>query len=669
MSVLLRLGVAAVGIVCVLLCADTPGAEADWTEPLSISQAGLVGSEPQVAIDAAGNTTVVWVSGSSPNRNIRSAYRPASGPWEASNSLLAGILDCHDPQLAVNPAGAALVVADCDAGAAGMNSSYRASAGGSWVQSVVPGSTSGVEPRLALDNAGNAVVVWEKTNNTVQSSYRPAAGGWAAALQASPIGAVALNPQVAISPTGMAWAIWRHKLNRKAGDPVITVEAIRRQGSAAWSAPTLRDLTLAPSETAPVAEGEPQIKWNANGQRMAAWANRPTGVAFMQERWGSGGDFGGWSEPPISLSDGTRNIEVPQIAIDGQARAVAVWRSFDGSGFGVRASTTAAINGSWSASAPLATNQTLLEPQVAIDPAGDATAVWPAIGGGVISAASRPAGGVFGAVTPIKVGGVDPRVAMDAAGDAIVAWAQLGAAIEVAVNDVTAPVLSAVAVPAGVEAGTAAPMTATASDKWSSASVSWNFGDGTTATGGAVSHAYAAAGAKTVTVTATDAVGNATSQTRTISVTQPPTSSVTQPPAAAGGTGPKGKSDDAPRVRLGVVVPKQSWKAIGKAKAVKLSCSLDPIGTCAATATVSGSVAKRLGLKPAKGEKTVRVGSGEVQIASSDRPTTLRLKLTGMARGAIAEARRDVPLTLAVTGSARQHTSVTVTRKFTIRRP
>jgi hypothetical protein len=660
MKVLPRLGAAAVSIICVLLCARTPGAEAAWSEPLSISQAGLAGSEPQVAIDAAGNTTVVWVSGNSPSRNVRSAYRPAGGPWEASISLLAGILDCHDPQLAVNPAGAAVVVADCDAGAAGMNSSDRASAGGTWAQSLVPGSTSGVEPRLALDNAGNAVAVWEKTDNTVQSSYRPAAGSWAGALQASPIGAVALNPQVAISPTGMAWAIWRHKLNRKAGDPVVTVEAIRRQGSAAWSAPTLRDLTLAPSETSPVAEGEPQIKWNANGQRMAAWANRPpSGAAFMQERWGNGGDFGGWSEPPISLSDGTRNVEVPQIAIDGQARGVAVWRSFDASGLGVRASTTAAINGSWSASAPLATNQTALEPQLAIDPAGDATAVWPAIGG-IISAASRPAGGAFGAVAPIKAGGTDPRVAMDAAGNAIVVWAQLGATIEFAVDDVTAPALSALAVPAGVEAGTAAPMAASATDAWSSAGIAWDFGDGATATGGAVSHAYAAAGTKTVTVTASDAVGNAVSQTRTISVTQPP--------AVTGGTGPKGKPGDLPPVRLGVAIPKQSWKAIAKAKAIKLSCSLDPIGTCAATAAVSRSVAKRLGLKPAKGAKTVQVGNGEVQVASSDRPTTLRLKLSGRARGAIAEATQDVPLTLAVAGSARQHTSVTVLRKFTIRR-
>ena len=52
-------------------------------------------------------------------------------------------------------------------------------------------------------------------------------------------------------------------------------------------------------------------------------------------------------------------------------------------------------------------------------------------------------------------------------------------------------------------------MTAAASDRWTAPSISWSFGDGTTGTGGAVQHAFGAAGAFTVTITATDAVGNA----------------------------------------------------------------------------------------------------------------------------------------------------------------
>jgi hypothetical protein len=88
MNALLRLGSAAVSIGCALLFADAHDARAGWTTPLAVSQASVVGSEPQVAVDGAGNTSVAWVSGTSPNRNIRSAYRPAGGPWGASVSPL-----------------------------------------------------------------------------------------------------------------------------------------------------------------------------------------------------------------------------------------------------------------------------------------------------------------------------------------------------------------------------------------------------------------------------------------------------------------------------------------------------------------------------------------------------------------------------------------------------
>jgi PKD repeat protein len=655
-----RLGSAAVGIACALLMADAPDAGAGWIAPVPVSQAGVAGSEPQVAVDGAGNTTVVWVSGSSPNRNIRSAYRPTDGSWEASISLLNGILDCHDPQLAVNPSGTAVVVADCDAGAAGMNSAYRASAGGSWTPNVVSGSTSGTEPRVALDGAGNAVLVWAKSDDTVQSSYRPAIGSWAGALQASPVGATALNPQVAIGPGGYAWAIWRHKLNREAGDPVVTVEAIRRQGSAAWDAATLSTVSRpVATKTAPIAEGEPRLAWSANGQkRIAVWGYKnDLGDLFMQEGWGEGGETGLWGEPDISLLDAAADIELPQVVIDNQGRSVSAWRSFGEGGFGVKASTTAFTNSPWSSPATLDSFETSVAvPQIAGDPAGDATIVWNSIGG-VITAVTRPAGGAFAPSTPISTGGKsDPRIAMDTAGDGIAAWAVLGGVVEVAVNDVTPPVLSALSVPAGVETGVAVALSATASDAWSGASVSWDFGDGATASGSAVSHIYSAAGTKTVTATATDGAGNNASQSRQILVTQPP----------AGNPGPATKRR---RVTLVLTVPKQSWNAIEKAKAVKLQCSLDPVGTCSATAAVTRAVAMRLGLKLGKQAKTLRIGSGIAQVTSSGRAVNVKVKLTSKARDAIDKSRRSVPVTLMVDGSAPGVTSATLSRPFKIKRP
>jgi hypothetical protein len=59
-------------------------------------------------------------------------------------------------------------------------------------------------------------------------------------------------------------------------------------------------------------------------------------------------------------------------------------------------------------------------------------------------------------------------------------------------------------------------MAAATFDRVSPVSIAWGFGDGATASGGAVSHAFGTAGAFTVTVTATDAAGNATSATHPV---------------------------------------------------------------------------------------------------------------------------------------------------------
>src|SRR5215211_2001398 len=62
-------------------------------------------------------------------------------------------------------------------------------------------------------------------------------------------------------------------------------------------------------------------------------------------------------------------------------------------------------------------------------------------------------------------------------------------------------------------------MSATARDRWSGPpTIRWEFGDGSTATGASVSHAYAAAGTLAVRVTATDGAGNVTTRTATITV-------------------------------------------------------------------------------------------------------------------------------------------------------
>jgi hypothetical protein len=90
--------------------------------------------------------------------------------------------------------------------------------------------------------------------------------------------------------------------------------------------------------------------------------------------------------------------------------------------------------------------------------------------------------------------------------------------MQAAPYDVVAPTVK-VSVPATARVGQDVTMRATARDRWTGATVTWDFGDGGTEEGETLTYAYAEPGSYVVHITATDGAGNTRSATRHISVT------------------------------------------------------------------------------------------------------------------------------------------------------
>jgi hypothetical protein len=88
--------------------------------------------------------------------------------------------------------------------------------------------------------------------------------------------------------------------------------------------------------------------------------------------------------------------------------------------------------------------------------------------------------------------------------------------IQSLVYDATPPVLGDVTVPAVGTVFQPIAMSATATDVFSPVGLGWAFGDGAGASGAQLSHAYAAGGAFTATLTATDAAGNSAATSRRV---------------------------------------------------------------------------------------------------------------------------------------------------------
>jgi hypothetical protein len=149
---------------------------------------------------------------------------------------------------------------------------------------------------------------------------------------------------------------------------------------------------------------------------------------------------GAWSAAPTRLSAGGADAHGRHIAVDARGNAIAVWYQQDGAMRNIWASRYERATG-WTAPFTIEQNAALADsPQVAMDAEGNAIAVWIQTHVGAPSLwASRftPAGGWE---TPELLelmdgsAAVNPRIAMNASGQAVVAWHQQEAIANIYVN-------------------------------------------------------------------------------------------------------------------------------------------------------------------------------------------------------------------------------------------
>jgi hypothetical protein len=301
----------------------------------------------------------------------------------------------------------------------------------SWQAPVTLFGPSPYTPRadLAVEPNGTAVVVGEgggSLGQEIGATFRPADGGFGTAR---PIGRGS-DPHVAIDATGDAVAVWVDGSSR--------IQAALRPGGGSFAAP---QTVSAAGQTA----GEPRVAIDSAGDALAVWQR---GVydyhsgfcqSHIEAAWRpAGGSFG----PPQTISGGVASAVHPEVAVNAEGTAVAVWESSDvPSCYGdyVQAASSAA-GGSFGAAQRLSpSGQFANEAQVAVDPLGDAIAVWSRFDGTHtrLDAAIEPAGGSFGPAQTISAVGEDvagPRVATDGQGDATVVWWSIDQAIKSAVR-------------------------------------------------------------------------------------------------------------------------------------------------------------------------------------------------------------------------------------------
>jgi hypothetical protein len=224
---------------------------------VNISDAGQDGFEPQVATDSSGNVIAVWTRSDGTNFRIQSANRTPSGDWSTPQTISDPLQSASSPQVAVDPSGNAVAVWTRNDGSnLRIQAAYRPAGGSFGAATTVSASGQDASaPDVSMDNSGNALVAWERTDGTnlrIQAAIRsPGAGGIFGAISTlSAAGQGAFDPKVAAGPNvdSNAAIVWT-----RSDGTNLRVQASRRRDVAGYPRPkgaTPTRISLVPAYTA-----------------------------------------------------------------------------------------------------------------------------------------------------------------------------------------------------------------------------------------------------------------------------------------------------------------------------------------------------------------------------------------------------------------------------------
>ena len=326
--------------------------------------------DPQLAIDPSGNAMAVWrQSDGTRNNTWANRYLDGTG-WGAAELIETdNARSALDPQLAINASGNAMVVWFQSDGTRDNIWANRYVTGTGWgAAELIETDNAGSAdyPQVAIDASGNALAVWAQHDGTkyniLTNRYVTGTGWGAAELIGTDNVGGAYNPQLAIDPSGNAMAVWRQP-----DDFRNNIWANRYVAETGWGTAEL-------IETDNVSGAySPQLAIDPSGNAMAVWEQYD---GSRNNIWANRYVAGtGWGAAELIETD-AGNANYPQVAIDPSGNAMAVWRQSDGTRLNILANRYLDGTG-WGTAELIRTDAGSANyPQVSIDPSGKTMAVW-----------------------------------------------------------------------------------------------------------------------------------------------------------------------------------------------------------------------------------------------------------------------------------------------------
>jgi len=498
-----------------LTLAPPAQASPTWLPSTRLSDITSFALGQALVVDDAATSTVVWVQ----NARLQAATRPYGGSWSAPVTV-PDTIDAKGFAQAVVAADGELTAvweASDDADVTHLIRSATRTPSGVWTAPVTlaAGDGDSETPAVAIDGAGTVTAVWQEQDGPYRTTLatRPAGGPWGAAAPLSSVSVETTDPHVVADTLGQVTVVWR------SFDTTDQLQSVSRPAGGAWG-------SVEPLSDVSGDAFEPDLAVDAAGTVTAVWQAKASGKAVIHAA--SRPPTGTWTTP-VPISDDTEFVERPDVVVDEAGTATAVWR-WSAAGESEMQASSRPPAGAWSDPTPVSTLPHVDVPTVLVDDLGAVTVAWQGDNGSkdYLQAVRRVPGGAWGEPAFLTNGDRfpdSPLLAADPAGNVTAVWTtdyEGWDGVDAAGLDVAGPVVSLTA-PAAGQTGQALPFAASATDAWSAVpSYTWSFGDGSSGSGAAPTHTYAAPGTYAVTLAVTDAVGNTSTRTSSTTVTAAP---------------------------------------------------------------------------------------------------------------------------------------------------
>jgi hypothetical protein len=328
-----------------------------------------------VAANSSGDAMAVWQLYDGVCYHIWANKYVAGTGWEGAVSVeSSAVLAAIEPSVAVDVNGNAMAVWRQTDGTMYKVWANRFIAGTGWgTAELLDTDTGGLDfaPQIAIDPAGNAIVVWLREDGPAYSirAKRYIRGiGWESAISilSTNLG-YSQGPRIAMDEAGNAFVVW----NQDDVYPFISTWSCRYVGGAGW-------------ETAQVIETDDrghtykaQIAVTPSGEAFAAWEQSDgTRYNIVANRYIAGI---GWGTAQIISSSNGDGTQWPALAVDFDGNAVVAWEQFSYGTYSHKIyATRYAAGEGWGPERPIQTDNdpTAVYPAIAIDKDGYATVVW-----------------------------------------------------------------------------------------------------------------------------------------------------------------------------------------------------------------------------------------------------------------------------------------------------